>query len=306
MQSKRSNRIRSISARLLEPLLARGQFDLVAEYAVPLPVMVIAELLGAPAPDFAQFRHWSDVILGLSHSVEADERARAAEEDFRAVTDEMRAYLSEVLEHRRVAPRDDLFTRLREAEVDGARLTQDEILGFFQLLLVAGHETTTNLISNAVVCFAEHPGERARVRAEPALLPRAIEEVLRYRSPVQATFRRTRREVALHGQTIPRGKLVLRGRAPVAARGARRDARAARGRAAHERVDASRPVPCSRTGELAGARSRVTTCFGGLGRCRDASIARSSASSSAAGSCLAGSRGGRDLRIMLRLSVQHS
>jgi cytochrome P450 len=93
--------------------------------------------------------------------------------------------------------------------LDGERLTQVEILGFFQLLLLAGSETTTNLINNAILCFIEHPGQLARLRAAPELLPSAIEEVLRYRSPLQWMFRVTTREVEMHGQAIPAGKVVL-------------------------------------------------------------------------------------------------
>jgi cytochrome P450 len=200
-------RIREISRALLQPL--SGEIDLVAEYAVPLPLMVIAEMLGAPAGDYARFRHWSDAILGLIHSVSADEKKAAAEQAFRDVTEEMRGYLSELLASRRREPQEDLLTRLLHAEVEGQRLSEEEILGFFQLLLVAGHETTTNLISNTIVSFAEHPHELQRLRDNPSLLPSAIEEVLRYRSPVQATFRRARRAIELHGQTIEEGKLLL-------------------------------------------------------------------------------------------------
>jgi cytochrome P450 len=121
----------------------------------------------------------------------------------------MRAYLRDLLAERRKAPKDDLLTRLAEAEVDGERLTEDDILGFFQFLLAAGTETTTNLISNAILCLAENPGELARLRAAPERLPSAIEEVLRYRSPIQAVFRETRRDVEVHGQVIPAGKIVL-------------------------------------------------------------------------------------------------
>lgn len=202
-------RIRELSAQLLDPLMDREEIDLVADYAVPLPLKVIAEMLGAPAADYPRFRRWSDAMLGLSHSVARDEKAAAAEREFGLVTEEMREYLGELLAQRRAAPRADLLTGLVQAEVDGARLSDDEILGFFQLLLLAGHETTTNLISNAIVSLAESPAELARLRASPDLLSSTIEEVLRYRSPVQATFRATRRDIELHGQVIPAGKLVL-------------------------------------------------------------------------------------------------
>jgi cytochrome P450 len=121
----------------------------------------------------------------------------------------MGAYMDQLIPERAATPQDDLLTRLVEAEVDGARLSSHELLGFFQLLLLAGSETTTNLINNAMLCFLEHPGELARVREKPELLPTAIEEVLRFRSPVQAVFRTTTRPVAMHGQTIPSGQLVL-------------------------------------------------------------------------------------------------
>jgi cytochrome P450 len=98
---------------------------------------------------------------------------------------------------------------LVHAEVDGEHLTEPEILGFFQLLLIAGSETTTNLLNNAILCLIENPDQLARLRSMPDLLPSTIEEVLRYRSPVQWMFRATRREVEIHGQTIPAGKLVL-------------------------------------------------------------------------------------------------
>lgn len=198
-------RIREISKTLLQPL--RGTIDLVAEYTVPLPLRVIAEMLGAPAEDYPRFRRWSDAVLGLIHSVSRDAKKAAAEEAFRDVTGEMREYVGALLRARHSDPTDDLLTRLLYAEVDETRLSEEEILGFFQLLLVAGHETTTNLLTNAIVSLAEHPEQRERLTPEG--MSSAIEEVLRYRSPVQATFRRTRRPVELHGQTIPEGKLVL-------------------------------------------------------------------------------------------------
>jgi cytochrome P450 len=141
--------------------------------------------------------------------VGAGETARAAFEEFTVTTGEMSAYLAEVLAHRRSAPRDDLLTRLLRAEVDGERLNEREILGFFQLLLLAGSETTTNLINNAILCFLDHPEQLARLSAEPGWLPSAIEEVLRYRAPLQWMYRVPTRAVELDGQTVPAGELVL-------------------------------------------------------------------------------------------------
>ncbi len=127
------------------------------------------------------------------------------------MTAEMKAYVTAQIDARRAARAagEDLLTRLVEAEVDGGRLSEEEILGFIQLLLVAGSETTTNLVNNAILCLVENPAELTRLRAAPDLLPSAIEEVLRFRSPVQWMFRATRRDVEMHGQVIPAGKLVL-------------------------------------------------------------------------------------------------
>lgn len=202
-------RIRQLSRELLDQTIERGEMDLAADYAVPLPMKVIAEAIGIPAADWPRFKRWSDGILKLSYARSGGEEAAAAGREFGAVTAEMSAYLTDAVAQRRAAPRDDLLTRLVEAEVDGERLTHDEILGFFQLLVVGGQETTTNLIDNAILCFVEHPDQLARLRATPGLLPSAIEEVLRYRSPLQWMMRTPRRDVEVHGQVIPAGKLVL-------------------------------------------------------------------------------------------------
>jgi cytochrome P450 len=121
----------------------------------------------------------------------------------------MGEYLARLLDERRRSPGDDLLTRLVQAEVDGERLTHAETVGFFQLLLLAGSETTTNLVNNAVLCFVENPDQLAHLRERPDLLPSAIEEVLRYRSPLHWMYRLTTREVEMHGRTIPARKLVL-------------------------------------------------------------------------------------------------
>ena len=202
-------RVRELSRELLEPVLERGEMDLVADYSAPLPMMVIAELLGIPSSDRQRFMHWAEVIMTLSYTISGGEEAARAMSENAVVKEEMRAYFADLADQRRRTPKDDLLTRLVEAEVDGERLTPGEILGFFQLLLSAGTETTTNLINNALLCLLEHPDQLARLRAEPRLLPSALEEVLRYRTPVQMVFRATKGDVALHGQVIPAGKLVL-------------------------------------------------------------------------------------------------
>jgi len=202
-------RIRELSRQLLDEVVERGEMDLATDFAVPLPMRVIAELLGVPAADWPRYRRWSDTIVKIANTFTRDEEAARTIAEYRAVTAEMRVWLPELIAERRAARADDLLTRLVEAEVDGERLTHQEILGFVQLLLVGGQETTANLINNAVLCFVERPDQLARLRAGPELLPSAIEEVLRYRSPVQWMPRVTRRDVEVHGRLIPAGKLVL-------------------------------------------------------------------------------------------------
>lgn len=202
-------RIREMSRGLLDPAAERGEMDLAADYAAPLPMMVIATMIGIPLADWPLYKRWSDTILRLSYSRSGGPEAEAALRDFTAVTEEMSAYLAEMIEERRTAPTDDLLTRLAEAEIDGERLTHDEIVGFMQLLVVAGQETTSDLISNAMLSLLEHPEQMARLRAEPELMGSAIEEVLRYRSPLQWVMRTPRQDVELHGTTIPAGALVL-------------------------------------------------------------------------------------------------
>jgi cytochrome P450 len=202
-------RVRELSRELLNQTIERGEMDLVADYSNLLPAMVISEMIGIPLADRSRFLRWGDVIMKLSYTLSSGEQVEQAMKENAAVKEEMRAYLAEILAQRRKAPKDDLLTRLVEAEVDGERLTEEEILGFFQLLLSAGTETTTNVISNAILCLLEHPDQLARLRAELGLLPSAIEEVIRYRSPAQLMFRGTRTDVELHGQVIPAGKLVL-------------------------------------------------------------------------------------------------
>ncbi|HET6879510.1 MAG TPA: cytochrome P450, partial [Pirellulales bacterium] len=193
--------------------LTYGELDLATDYSVPLPMRVIAEMIGIPQADWPRYVRWSSAILNISYSVRGmspgKEAANAANEEFSAVVGEMADYLSMLVAERRANPRDDLLTRLVAAEVDGQRLSPHELLAFFQLLIVGGQETTTNLINNAVLCLLEHPDQLAKLRESPELLPSAIEEVLRYRSPFQLLFRGTRREVELDGQTIPAGKLLF-------------------------------------------------------------------------------------------------
>lgn len=201
--------IRETSRELLDAALERDEIDFVSEFAAPFPLKVIAAMIGIPASDWSRLRHWSDVIMKISYARSGGPEAAESERGFREVSAEMADYLGTMIRDRCAGPRDDLLSRLLEAEVDGTRLSPEEILGLIQLLIVAGQETTTNLINNALLCFLEHPDQRSCLRSSPELLPGAIEEVLRYRSPLQWVMRTPRREIEVHGKTIPAGAFIL-------------------------------------------------------------------------------------------------
>ena len=202
-------RIRALSRRLLDEQIHRGEMDLVADYSLPLPMTVIAEMIGIPAADLHQFDRWSQAIQALSLDLVGGAEGMQAVNDYRAATAEMDEYLARMIRERRASPGEDLLSRLIEAEVDGERLTQREILLFFQLLVVAGQETTTDVINNAILCLLEHPEQLSLLRQRMALLPSAVEEVLRYRAPLQWTPRTPRHDVELHGRVIRAGERVL-------------------------------------------------------------------------------------------------
>jgi cytochrome P450 len=191
-------RISALTEELLDGIASKGSADLIAELAYPLPVIVIAELMGIPAEDRDRFKHWSDVIVSQTQS-----GARTA--DHTTTNREMAGYFLALIEHRRRQAGNDLISSLLAAEIEGQKLSVAELLGFCSLLLVAGNETTTTLIGNAVLCFTDAPGTMDRLRAKPALLPQAIEEVLRYRSPVQSMYRVTAGETTLGGLQVPAG-----------------------------------------------------------------------------------------------------
>jgi cytochrome P450 len=198
-------RIQAIVNELLDDVSETGQMDAIEHLGYPLPVIVIAELLGVPGEDRAKFKEWSDIVVSLADL--------GSEMDYEAFNNvavmEMSAYFFNMIEQRRVEPSDDLISGLLQAEVDNEQLSMIELLGFCALLLVAGNETTTNLIGNALLTFIENPGTWERLRQQPDLLPSAIEEVLRYRSPVQSMFRVTKQEATLAGTTIPAGQPLV-------------------------------------------------------------------------------------------------
>jgi cytochrome P450 len=198
-------RIEQIARDLLEPKVPAGKVDLVLDLAYPLPVIVIAEMLGVPPEDRDRFKHWSDEIIAtLGFNLTETEPPNV-----QPVIDEMFEYFRGVAEQRRKQPKDDLMSALVAAEVAGDRLTTEELLQMCLLLLVAGNETTTNLIGNAVQEFMAHPEELAKLRARPELLPSAIEEVLRFSSPVQATGRVSMKATTVGGHEIEEGKFAV-------------------------------------------------------------------------------------------------
>ncbi len=197
-------RIREITDDRLADALDGGEFDVVSDLAYPLPVIVIAELLGVPAEDRDRFKRWSDALVA---STSAEEQAEEVQGEYQRSQYEMATYFLEVLEERREDPRSDLLTTIATAEhEDGTRLSQEEALGTCILLLVAGNITTTNLIANAVRCFLDAGISNPHTETP---LPTAIEEVLRYRSPIQAMSRVATRDVVLRGEAIEAGDRVI-------------------------------------------------------------------------------------------------
>ena len=193
-------RIRALMTELLEALPG-DRFDLVSRVAMPLPVVVIAELLGVAPERGADFRRWSDALVGLLEKPPTPALLGAA--------NEMLAYFREVLAERRRDPRDDLVSALLAAEIEGRALTQMELESFCLLLLVAGNETTTNLISNQMRVLSQRPDLWKRLRAEPGLVPAALGETVRWDSPVQNLAREAIREVELRGVSLAPGARVL-------------------------------------------------------------------------------------------------
>ncbi|GHA07189.1 cytochrome P450 [Streptomyces tauricus] len=204
-------RIENVCGRLLDDVADRDRFDLVDTLAYPLPIIVIAELLGIPAADHRLFQEWAATLFGgdeLGEAPNMDDLARALKAIAPTVR-EMNGYVLDHIRRCRANPGDDLTSKLLAAEVDGVRLEDQEIVGFVALLLVAGHVTTTALLGNAVVTFDRHPGTFQALRAEPDRLPDAIEEVLRWLPPFAELGRRATRPVVIGEQDIPAGAMVV-------------------------------------------------------------------------------------------------
>ena len=199
--------IQSIVNALLDVVPQTGEFDLIECLAYPLPITVIAELLGLPTKDREQLKGWSDeVAMFLSGDVgsltqeQLDRIVKARRE--------LADYLASIIGERRANPGDDLLSALIEAEEDGGHLSDDELMSTAILLLVAGNETTTNLIGNGMFALLRHPEEFRRVWDDPALVPSAVEEMLRFDSPVQLTNRLAKEDLNIAGTAVKRGQVV--------------------------------------------------------------------------------------------------
>ncbi|MFG2296180.1 cytochrome P450 [Streptomyces sp. NPDC048603] len=196
-------RIQAVTDRLLDEAAPAGRADLVADFALPLPVTVISELLGVPLDDRLDFQRWTDRMV-----------MRGEEPPDPAVVNEawqhMRAYITGLIRDKRADPRDDLLSALITARDEEQQLTEDELIAMVFLLLAAGYITTVNLIGGGIATLLAHPAELARLRDDPELLPGAIEEFLRYDGPVSPGIARFAREdVEIAGVTVPRGATVL-------------------------------------------------------------------------------------------------
>ena len=198
-------RIQTLVDEMLDAVAAQRAMDLIHDVAYPLPVTVIAELLGIPSDDRAKFKEWSDTLAVLLDPPQATEGFVHTERTYEAIA----AYMRPIFAERRHAPRDDLISALVSVEDEGRMLTDTELLSLTILILGAGHETTTNLIGNAVLALLRNPAERRRLQDDPGLIGSAVEEFLRYDSPVQATDRVATVDCELAGHPIQRGAAVV-------------------------------------------------------------------------------------------------
>ena len=198
-------RITAIVQEHLDRVDGTGGMEVIGDLAYPLPVIVIAELLGIPSQDRERFKRWSDFAVASANDMDEVDVGRFQGTEMM----EMGMYFMNMIAQRRETPGEDLISGLLEASIDGEHLSQIELLGFCVLLLVAGNETTTNLLGNAMLTFGEHPEQWEELRANPELIPQAIEEVLRYRSPVQSMFRFSRAEAVFQGKKLPANSHVI-------------------------------------------------------------------------------------------------
>jgi cytochrome P450 len=205
VESLRSH-IKEILDNLLEPLLDTGRMDVIADLAAPLPAIVTAEMMGVPTSDANQLKDWSadfaEVLGNFQHNPDRASRTLKCVE-------EMTSYFRDAISRMRTEPREGLINALLTAEIDGDRLTEEEIIANCIVTMVGGQETTTNLIGNGVLTLLRHPDELERLRNDLTLIPSAVEELLRYESPSQHTARICREDTELGGKLIHKGQAVI-------------------------------------------------------------------------------------------------
>jgi len=196
-------RVGRLTNELLDAVQDRGHMELIRDYALPLPTTIIAEMLGVPVADRHKFHRWSNALIVDAFSTWRLLKAAAG-------AWALRRYLGKIIKMRRANPQDDLVSALTKTDEAGDTLSEHELLGMVFLLLVAGHETTVNLIGNGTLALLEHPAQMDKLRCDPALIKSALEELLRYASPVEtATDRFAREDVTMGGVTIARGEMVF-------------------------------------------------------------------------------------------------
>jgi cytochrome P450 PksS len=196
-------RVLELTEELLKASSHKGRMDLVRDYAVPLPATIIAELLGVPVQDRDRFHRWSTAIVTVVPTTWGVLKALPSMVFFLR-------YVRRLVQRRRADLRDDLISKLIEAQEAGDQLSEDELVAMIGLLLVAGHETTVNLIANGVLALLQHPGQMERLRSDPALIKSGLEELLRFDGPLEtATERYAREDVTIADVTIPRGERVF-------------------------------------------------------------------------------------------------
>jgi pimeloyl-[acyl-carrier protein] synthase len=198
-------RIRDITNDLLDRSAREKELEAMAEFANPLPVIVIAELLGVSPSDHERFKQWSNDLIG---SFGRDLATGPSAEGI-AAKEALRNYLARAIDERRAKPTDDLVGALVTARDENDALTEDELLAFVVLLLLGGNETSTNLIGNGLLALARHPEQQQRLRQDPGLLPKAVEEMLRYDPPVQMTVRTSIGATEVGGTEIPPNSLLF-------------------------------------------------------------------------------------------------
>ncbi|HEY6420618.1 MAG TPA: cytochrome P450 [Candidatus Binataceae bacterium] len=192
-------RIREIAKNLIDAAERKGELEVMSEVANALPVMVIAEMLGVPPDQYEKFKHWSDTVVSGDNTLPGTPLPA----EFHAATKALRDYFAEDIERRRKNPGADLVSALVAAHDDAEALNADELLAFVLLLLLAGNETTTNLIGNGMLALGRDPAQMGLLRQTPELMPKAIEEILRYDGPVQSTIRFTTETMTLGGTELP-------------------------------------------------------------------------------------------------------